>query len=356
MSLYNYERKMSEANKVDAKRRKNQFVEKLDEGDLVNDFFAVKSKQPPRDYKNGTWFNVVVSDKTGQISLKFWGGENKEHVKKLYNSFKVGDVIHIKNGKVEIYEDKPQISLNEKKGYIKKINVDEFDVVDFLPSLGTKKINELYDQLEKEIENIQNEQLKNLLTSFFNDRDFIKKFKECPSAISYHHNYIGGNLEHTISVINLCKKIIETYHVGNQDLLITGAILHDIGKIKEYNTVVSIDKTSEGNFIGHIVMGDRWVREKIDELRKKGTRFDESLETHISHLILSHHGRYEYGSPRIPQTIEACVLHQADNMDAQVKNFIQNIEEFRRNSDDDWAFIWDSDIGRKRNMFLREDY
>ena len=141
----------------------------------------------------------------------------------------------------------------------------------------------------------------------------------------------------------------------NKDLLITGAVLHDIGKIKEYQTKAAIDKTDEGNFIGHIVLGERWIREKIDELRKKGKKFDTDLENRLCHIILSHHGRYEYGSPRMPKTIEAMVVHQADMMDSQVKNFIQNIEEGRKNSDDDWGFIWDPDIGMKRAMYLSED-
>jgi len=141
----------------------------------------------------------------------------------------------------------------------------------------------------------------------------------------------------------------------NKDLVITGAILHDIGKLKEYVATAAIDKTSEGNFIGHIVMGDRWIREKIAVLKEKGKVFDIDLENKLCHIILSHHGRYEFGSPRMPKTIEACVVHQADLMDSQVKNFIQNIENGRKTSEDDWGFIWDSDLGERRLMYLGED-
>jgi 3'-5' exoribonuclease len=141
----------------------------------------------------------------------------------------------------------------------------------------------------------------------------------------------------------------------NRDLVITGAILHDIGKIKEYVATAAIDKTPDGNFIGHIVMGDRWIREKIAVLKEKGKDFDIDLENKLCHIILSHHGRYEFGSPRMPNTIEACVVHQADMMDSQVKNFIQHIEDGRKNSEDDWGFIWDSDLGMKRAMYLGED-
>ena len=142
------------------------------------------------------------------------------------------------------------------------------------------------------------------------------------------------------------------YTYVNRDLVITGAILHDIGKLKEYVATAAIDKTSEGNFIGHIVMGDRWIKDKIAELKDKD--FDLDLENKLCHIILSHHGKYEFGSPRMPKTIEACVVHQADLMDSQVKNFMQNIEEGRKNSDDIWAYIWDSDAGMKRPMYLGE--
>ena len=138
----------------------------------------------------------------------------------------------------------------------------------------------------------------------------------------------------------------------DKDLVITGAILHDIGKIKEYVTTAAIDKSDVGNFIGHIVMGDRWLREKIEDLRKKDVDFSVDLENRLCHIILSHHGKYEYGSPRLPKTIEAMVVHAADMMDSQVKNFIQHIEDGRKSTEDDWVFIWDSNAGMKRPMYV----
>jgi len=209
--------------------------------------------------------------------------------------------------------------------------------------------------VKNEISNVQNTDLKNLLELFFSDSEFINDFCTSPSAITHHHNYVGGNLEHTIGVIRLCKNICEMYNGINKDMVVVGAILHDIGKLKEYEAKAAIEKTDEGNFIGHIVLGDRWVREKISELKGKGKDFDKVLEDKLCHIILSHHGRYEFGSPRMPKTIEAAVVHAADLMDSQVKNFIQNIEEGRKISEDTWTFIWDSDIGQKRPMYLGED-
>jgi len=353
--IYSYDKKQDEQTMIKTdtgKRKKEQFIENLREGDVVNDFFAVKIKNPPRAYKRGTWFGFMATDKTGEINVKFWGGENKDRVKRLYESFKVGEVIQIRLGNVEIYEEKPQISINETTGGLRRCGANEYDVSDFIPSLEEGKIKELFEQIKKEIKSIENKQLKNLLDVFFNDSEFVKQYTHSPSAITHHHNYVGGNLEHTVGVVRLCNNICEMYPGIDRDLVIVGGILHDIGKLKEYITTAAIDKTDEGNFIGHIVMGNRWIREKIAELREKGKEFDQDLENRLCHLILSHHGKYEWGSPRMPKIIEACVLHEADMMDSQVKNYIQNVEEGRKNTDEDWAFIWDPDLGRKRIMYL----
>jgi 3'-5' exoribonuclease len=358
--IYSYDKNLEDQTeqtmiKADiGKRKKEQIVENLREGDSVNDIFAVKSKRPPRAYKKGTWFNFIAIDRTGEIGVKYWGGENKDRVKRLYDSFNIGDVIQIRSGTVEIYDDKPEISINEKTGGIRRCSPDEYDIKEFTPSLSDEDINKYFKEIKKEIENLENNYLKKLLTNFFNDRKIVHEFKHAPSAITHHHNYVGGNLEHTVGVIRLCKKICEMYTQINRDLVVTGAILHDIGKLREYETTAAIDKTEIGNFIGHIVIGDRWIREKIEDLKNNGEEFDKNLENQLCHMILSHHGKYEYGSPRIPKTVEACVLHQADLMDSQVKNYIQGIEDGRKNTDNDWSFIWDSNLGKKRLMFLGE--
>ncbi len=355
--IYSYSNKKDEQTmiKTDAKKRKKeQYIENLREGDVINDFFAVKLKSPPRPYKRGTWFTLVVSDKTGEIGVKYWGGDNKDRVRRLFDSFKVGDVIQIRLGNVEIWEDQLQISINETSGGLRRCSPEEYILSEYTPSLEETQIQEYLKVIKKEIADIKNLQLQKLLEQFFNDEKFVEEFTHSPSAMTHHHNYVGGNLEHTVGVIRLCKNICDMYPDIDHDLVITGAILHDVGKLREYHTTAAIDRTSKGNFIGHIVIGDRWIREQIAALRTHGETFDENLEDYLSHLILSHHGRYEYGSPRIPKLIEACVLHHADNMDAQVKNYIQNLEDIRSQSDEEWAFVWDSDLRKKRAVYTGE--
>jgi 3'-5' exoribonuclease len=353
--IYNYEKKQEEQTMINAdigKRKKEQYVENIREGDVINDIFAVNIKNTPRGYRKGTMFGFVASDKTGKINVKYWGGENKERVKRLFDSFRIGDVVQIRLGNVEVYQDKPQISINETTGGIRRCNPKEYDESDFVAALSENRIKNLLKEITEHVNEIENTQLKSLLNLFFDDPEFVKHYSKSPSAMTHHHNYIGGNIEHAIGVVRLSKTMCKMYKGINEDLLVTGAILHDVGKLKEYQITASIDKTGEGNFIGHIVMGDRWIREKISELRKNKIDFDKNLEDYLCHMILSHHGKYEYGSPKMPKIIEACVLFQADLMDSQIKNYIQKLEENKKNTDDEWAFVWDSDYGSKRPMYL----
>jgi 3'-5' exoribonuclease len=353
--IYSYDKKSNEQaliNRDEGKRQKELFIEDLKEGDVINELFSVKLKSPPRTYRKGTWFGFVALDKTGSIDVKFWGGDNKDRVKRLYDSFQVGDVIKIRTGNVETYNDKLQISINETSGGLRRCSTDEYLVSDFLPALEESEIETLYTQLKTYMSEITNQQLQQLLKSFFSDEEFEKSFIHMPSAMTHHHNYIGGNLQHTLGVVRLCDNICKMYPQINKDLTLTGAILHDLGKLKEYKTTTAIEKTGIGNFIGHIVIGDRWIREKIKKIRENGDEFDENLEMYLCHMILSHHGRLEYGSPSIPKIAEAIVLSQADLMDSQVKNFLQVVEDYKKHSDDEWAFIWDADAGRKKAMYL----
>jgi 3'-5' exoribonuclease len=357
VDIYQYEKKKEEQTIIKAdtgKRKKEQYIENLREGDAINDFFAIKLKKPQRPYKRGMFFEFLATDKTGEISVKFWGGDNKDRVKRLYESFSQGDVVQIRTGMVENYEDRLQISVNENTGGIRKCAPNEYDVTDFIPALPEGRINELYEIIQKEVKAIKSEPIAQMLSLFFKDHDFVSLYKHSPSAISHHHNYVGGNLEHTVGVVRLCQNISEMYPKVNKDLLIAGALLHDIGKLKEYRYAAAIDVTEEGNFVGHIVIGERWVREKIDELRTSGKAFSKELENQLIHLILSHHGRYEWGSPKMPKLVEAIILHQADLMDSQVKNFMQMVEDAKKLTDEDWTLIYDGDIGKRRAIFLGE--
>ncbi|MDG6218068.1 MAG: HD domain-containing protein [Candidatus Thermoplasmatota archaeon] len=353
--LFHYEKQADEQATINTggkKRKKIQFIQDLKEGETVNDLFSVKRKNPPRGYRKGTFFDVVLADKTGEINVKYWGGDNKERVKRLFESFSTEDVVQIRSGSVERYNEKLQISINEKTGGLRRCTEEEYDTSDFVPALPSEKIDRLFDSLQTYIDAISNPLLSGLLKEFFDDESFVQAYTRAPSAMSHHHNFIGGNLQHSLGVIKLCYTIAEYYSDLDRDLLITGAILHDVGKLKSYKTTTTIGRTDIGNFIGHFVIGDRWIREKISNLRGKNVPFDETLEMKLCHMILSHHGRLEYGAPKLPAFPEAAALFQADLMDSQVKNFLQKIEEKQNDVDEHWSFMYDSDINGRKAVYI----
>jgi 3'-5' exoribonuclease len=353
--IYHYDKKNNEQAMISTgteKRKKEQYIEDLKEGDTINDVFAVKIKNAPRSYRKGTMFDFVVVDKTGEIAVKYWGGDKKDRVKRLFDSFRTGDVIQIRAGSVETYNDQLQVSINEISGGLRRCSDDEYVKSDFIAALDEHQISSLFSQVKTIISEIEQPQLKKLLQLFFEDPTFVHQYTHSPSAMTFHHNYVGGNLQHSLGVARLVKTICEYYPGLNKDLILTGALLHDVGKLREYQTTTSIEKTDEGNFIGHIVIGERWIREKIAKIREDNGTFDERLELYLSHMILSHHGKYEYGSPRMPKIAEAAVLAQADLMDSQVKNYLQSQEDQKKNNNEDWAFVWDPDVGRKKAMYL----
>ncbi len=304
-----------------------QFIENLEVGADVNSVFSVKYKHPPRPYKNGFMFDVGIADKTGEIEIFYFGGTNESKVKDVYSKFEIDDVIEIKRGRVTQYKDSKHITLNEDTGEI--IKVSEYDIYDFVPKTEND-IEEMTKNLIQTIESIKNTHLKSLLASFFSNSDFLESFKKTPAALYIHHAYIGGLLEHTLHVIELCKSISEVYPALDKDLLLTGATLHDVGKIKEFAVTTNIKQTEDGMLRGHITLGEEMVLEKIKLIHD----FPETLRLKLAHIMLSHHGSNEYGSPQEPCFPEAVAIHYADEFDSKVDQYVKikdsaNTEDFR---------------------------
>jgi 3'-5' exoribonuclease len=193
-----------------------------------------------------------------------------------------------------------------------------YDITEYLPK-SSKDVDTLFEEIVKIARGLENEYLKSLLFSFLDDENFVTLFKKAPSAKVHHHNYIGGLIEHTHSVLSLCKAICELYPELDRDLLLAGAILHDIGKITTYEYTTHIDVTEKGGLMEHIVLGYRMVEEKIKTIEK----FPEELELRLLHIILSHHSYGEWGSPVKPMFEEAVALSYIDMLDSQLKEFIQ---------------------------------
>jgi len=319
---------------------KRQFLRELKDGEAVSDRFAVKFKKPPTEYrgKPGKWFEFRASDRSGEATVKYWGTEDVGKTMEAYGGFESGDVIELK-GTVQEYppgSGKMQISVDGATGSIRKCSKDEYDIGDFVPA-SEKDTEAMFKELLAVKKTIKDKDLSELLSAFFGEGDFVELLKTTPAAMHYHQNYIGGLLEHTLNVVRVCEKLSELHEKLDRDLLITGAILHDIGKIRELEVSTSIDITREGMLLGHVIIGKEMVGEKIKELED----FPERLGMKLEHIILSHHGKLEYGSPKLPQFPEALAVYYADEMDAKVSFAIRMKEEAR--TEDPW--IWVKEFG-----------
>ncbi len=300
---------------------KAQFVDKLVIGEKVDSLFSVKYKHPVREYGKpfkGFMFAVGLADRTGEIELTYWGGNNKEIVQKLYDSFRENDVLSV-TGIVGKFKESLKIDVNEGSGKIEK--VEKFEIEDFIPS--AKNIT----QMEKEFLEIKNSvkepNLKKLLDLFFSDNDFFEKFKRAPAAMYIHQAYIGGLLEHSLNVAKICDFLRTLYPSLDRDVMIASALLHDIGKIKEFQVTTNIKQTEEGMLRGHITIGEEMVLDKIKQI----DQFPETMKIKIAHILLSHHGGLENGSPKEPHFSEAIAVYYADEFDSKLSQWIKIIQE-----------------------------
>ena len=315
-------------------RKEGQFVKDLREGDRVQGTFAVRKKEPPRDYRHrtGKFFFMDVGDRTGDIGLKFWGGADPELTLEVHKSIRPGDVISITGTVAEDkFEDRLIIRVDETDDLRPVTSEIRFE--DYLP-VSTLDLDVLMERVMDTVESVKDPHLKALLGLFFDDETFVKEFKMTPSAVVHHHNYIGGNIEHVVGVLNICETLCKVNKGLDRDLLVTGALLHDIGKMRTYRYSTFIDITDEGRFISHALLGERMVSAAVEQLEG----FPKDLAMKLAHMIIKHMGRFEDIGVTGMRTLEALALHLADNADAQVKEFSQEIERGRELGSGDWHY------------------
>ena len=286
-----------------------KYIESLREGDKLSDIYFCKHKASAVTKNGKPYDNVILQDKTGQIDAKIWEPNSMG-----IDDFEAMDYVDVV-GDVTCYNGALQVSIKR----VRKVSEEEYDMKDYLPATD-KDIDEMYAELMMLISSVKNEYLNKLLNSFFaDDKDFAKRFKKHSAAKSVHHSFIGGLLEHTLSVTRLCDYYSKTYKALNRDLLLTAAMFHDMGKIYELSAFPTNDYTDEGQLLGHIVMGVELIGAQI----RKIDGFPTGLANQLKHCILAHHGEYEYGSPKKPAIIEALALNLADNTDAKLQTMTE---------------------------------
>ena len=282
-----------------------KYIKDYKEGDRIFDIYLCKHKQSAVTKNGKAYDNVILQDKTGTLDAKVWDPHNPG-----IGEFDSLDYIEV-YGDVTSFQNSLQVNVKR----IRKCQEGEYAPADYLP-VSSKDIEEMYTELLGYISGIGNKYLKTLMESFFvMDKDFIKAFKQSSAAKTVHHGFVGGLLEHTLGVTKLCEYYCTAYPLLKKDLLISAAICHDIGKIKELSLFPENDYTDEGQLLGHIVMGAEMVGEKI----KAVEGFPPTLAGELKHCILAHHGEYEFGSPKKPAIAEAFALNIADNADAKLE-------------------------------------
>jgi len=315
--------------------RKNEFIGDLKAGHHIESVFAVSKKAVKQKKNNEEYCLLTLQDKQGEIQSVMW-----TEAFMAAPSFEEGDLVAVR-GMVTDYRGSNQLAI-DKLDKIKKSK--DIDYADYIKSTQ-KDIGQMWAELKSKVEEVKNPYLRKLLDLFFQDNQFEQDFCHGTAAVQYHHAYLGGLLEHTLYVCRGCALIAETYPNINRDLLIAGALLHDVGKIKEYEVGLIIKFTDQGKLLGHIAIGYSWVLEKINLIQG----FPPDLKDRILHIILSHHGYKEYGSPKRPKILEALVVHHVDYMDAEIAAFNELLSD--QNQDGDWSpFLKNLD----RSVLLRK--
>ena len=310
-----------------------KYIETLREGEKLGDIYLCKSRQSALTKSGKSYENVILQDKTGTLDAKIWDPGSPG-----IGDFDALDYVYVV-GDVTSFQGSLQLSIKRAT----RAEEGEYDPADYLP-MSRKDIDEMYEELLKYMKKVKNPYLLKLAESFFVENEaFIRLFKKHSAAKSVHHGFVGGLLEHTLSVVKLCDFYADQYDFLNRDLLITAAMFHDIGKTKELSAFPANDYTDDGQLLGHIVIGVELVGLGIRRIPD----FPKRLASELKHCIVAHHGELEYGSPKKPALMEAMALNLADNTDARMETMT---EIFDRSEDNlEWLGfnrIFESNIRR----------
>jgi 3'-5' exoribonuclease len=281
------------------------------ENKVITSSFVVVLKQVKPKKTGEPYLALTLGDRSGQIEAKMW-----DNVEDAIDAFEQDDFVKVK-GLINKYKNRFQLTIHK----LRRLGEAEIDFADYLPKT-TKDIGELWQTLAGFVESIQNPYLKALVQAFMADPEIAERYRNAPAAKSLHHAYIGGLLDHVVSLFRSCDLVCRNYPQVNRDLLLTGAFLHDIGKIYELSYNRSFSYTTRGQLLGHMIIELEMLQAKLAQV----PGFPDELKTLIEHLIISHHGEYEFGSPKLPMFPEALVLHYLDDLDSKMESMRAHFE------------------------------
>jgi 3'-5' exoribonuclease len=303
-----------------------RYIRQFVDGDSLDDVFLLGDKQLRVNRQGNPYLQVEMRDRSGQITARLWNaGEN------LARQFDTGDFVHAR-GKVQLYQGGLQVILSQ----LSPIEGEKFDLADFLPH-SEQDLARLQEKLKALLGQIKEPHLKALAEVFLMDSELMTQLAAAPAGVRNHHAYIGGLLEHIVKLLEIGERVLPLYPGLDKDLVQLGFFIHDLGKVRELAFEKTFAYTDEGQLIGHLVIGVELLGEKIAEAEgMMGEPFPRELVLRLKHMIVSHHGSYEFGSPKLPMTPEAVALHALDNFDAKVHSFLRDIRE-DKNSSSAWT-------------------
>ena len=307
-----------------------KYIKDMQEGNAIRDIYYCKQKNDAVTKTGKDYWNVVLMDKTGTIDAKVWDLNSPSVLE-----FSAGDYVYI-YGDVTTFNGAIQITVKQSR--IAKEG--EYNPMEYFP-VSSKNIDEMWQQLLGYVDSVKNPQLNALLKKIFvEDEELAEKFRKSSAARSVHHAFIGGLLEHTLSVTENCEFMAKKYPVLKRDLLITAALLHDVGKTREFSLFPENNYTDDGNLLGHIVMGAQMVEAAAEKI----PGFPPTLKSELEHCILAHHGKLEFGSPKVPALVEAVALNFADDMDAKLEIFTEIADRTYNKEWQGYNKLFDSNI------------
>jgi 3'-5' exoribonuclease len=294
-----------------------RYVQQMADGDTIEEIYLATDKQLRANRNGNLYLQLELRDRTGSVSARLWNaGES------LFRSFDSGDFLLVK-GKVQLFQGALQMILS----HVERVPEQRVDLGDFLPHTE-QDVSKLYERLRSVLMKLSNPHLRALAECFFMDQEFVQAFCRVPAGIRNHHAYLGGLLEHVVTLLDAADRIAPVYPDLDRDLLAMGIFLHDIGKVRELTYDRAFAYTDEGQLIGHLIIGVEMLNDKVRHVSDlTGEAFPTELLLRLKHMILSHHGSYEFGSPKLPMTPEAIALVHLDNLDAKVHSFTRDIRE-----------------------------
>jgi 3'-5' exoribonuclease len=293
------------------------YVNQLANGESVDELFLVADKQLRANRQGNLYLHLELRDKTGTLGARFWNATEA-----LAGTFEPGDFLRVR-GKLQVFQGALQMIVS----HLEVVDSAQVDPEDFLPQC-TQDVARLSSRLRQILLALQNPHLRALAECFLIDEDFMRKFTTAPAGIKNHHAYHAGLLEHVVTLLNIADLITGLYPELDRDLLLMGIFLHDIGKVDELSYDRAFAYTDQGQLLGHLVMGVVMLREQVKRASELlGDPFPPELLLRLEHMIVSHHGSHEFGSPKLPMTPEAVALHYLDNLDAKIHTFTREIRD-----------------------------